>query len=138
MYCVFFGHRNTPESIRPVLKETLINLIKSGITFFYVGHQGNFDKMVREELQCLKTCYPKIEYYIVLAYPEHDFDTESTIYPEGLESVPRRFAVDKRNRWMVSKADTAVVYIIRPGGANKYTEMLLKQKKKIINLATKL
>lgn len=44
--CSFFGHRDSPESLYPVLKETVREIIRSGLApVFYVGTQGNFDAM---------------------------------------------------------------------------------------------
>ncbi len=60
---------------------------------------------------------------------------EDSIYPEGLEMVPKRFCIDKRNRWMLNRADYVVTYISRSvGGAAKYSEIALKSGKNIINL----
>ena len=46
--CTFFGHRDCPETIKPKIRTAVINLIENhGVTMFYVGNQGNFDRMVR-------------------------------------------------------------------------------------------
>ena len=46
--CTFFGHRDTPKKIEPILKSTLIDLIENKkVDLFYIGNQGNFDYMVR-------------------------------------------------------------------------------------------
>lgn len=51
MICTFFGHRDTPESIKPLLREVLLDLIENQeVKQFYVGNQGNFDAMVRSLL----------------------------------------------------------------------------------------
>ncbi len=101
----FFGHRDTSEDIRPLLHDILTDLIeKHGADTFYLGNQGGFDNMVREELQKLSEKYPHIRYTIVLAYiPEKRdasdrIDYTYSVYPDGLESVPRRFAIDRCNR----------------------------------------
>ena len=54
MTCTFFGHRDTPTTIEPLLKETLTDLIKNkGVDLFYVGNQGKFDAMARKVLSKL-------------------------------------------------------------------------------------
>ena len=139
----FFGHRNTPESIRQKLHETLTNLIeKQDADTFYVGNQGRFDSMVLSELKKLKEAYPHIDYSMVLAYmpgkkQDNEFvDYEHTIYPDGLETVPPRFAIDKRNRIMVEWADIVVTYVIGSGGgAAKFKELAEKKKKTVFNIA---
>ena len=53
MICTFFGHRDAPESIKPLLRKVLLNLIENqGITQFYAGNQGNFDA-IRERIPIL-------------------------------------------------------------------------------------
>ena len=45
--CTFFGHRDCPETIKPKIREAVIDLIENhGVTMFYVGNQGNFDRLV--------------------------------------------------------------------------------------------
>ena len=69
MTVTFFGHRNTPDSIQPALKKTLIQLIeKEGADTFYVGNEGNFDCMVYKTLKELKAIYPFIQFKVMLAY----------------------------------------------------------------------
>ena len=53
--CTFFGHRDCPETIKPKLREVLVDLITNhGVDMFYVGHQGQFDAYVHSELKRLK------------------------------------------------------------------------------------
>lgn len=66
MICSFFGHRDTPEYIYPVLYKTILNLICNyNITTYYVGNHGNFDNMVIKALTDLKQLHP-IQYSVVL------------------------------------------------------------------------
>ena len=68
MVCTFFGHKDTPKEIEPTLRSTLIELIENkNVTVFYVGNNGNFDTMVRRQLEDLSQTYP-ITYSVVLAY----------------------------------------------------------------------
>ena len=133
----FFGHRDTPKEIEPALRLTLIDLIENkNATLFYVGNHGNFDAMVRRQLEDLSRTYP-IKYYVVLAYMPSKNDTpdEHSILPEGIESVPRRFAINYRNKWMLNKSDIVVTYVTRPiGGAWEFKRMAEKQGKVNINL----
>ena len=90
--CTFFGHRDCPETIRAKLQEVLVDLItRHGVDLFYVGHQGQFDVLVRSTLRELKKEYPQINYAVVLAYvpgkkTEYD-DYSDTMLPEDIESV---------------------------------------------------
>ena len=68
MICTFFGHKDTPKEIEPTLRSTLIDLIANkNVNVFYVGNNGNFDTMVRRQLEELSQTYP-ISYSVVLAY----------------------------------------------------------------------
>lgn len=138
MKCAFFGHRDAPSEIRDRIKETVIDLIEErGVTEFYVGNNGNFDRMALSVLKELSGMYPQIAYYVVYAYlPEKgEEDFEHTIYPEGIETVPKRFAIDYRNRWIVGQADIVVAYVRRSfGGAVKFVDMAERRGKDIIDL----
>ena len=99
MTCIFFGHRYVQKEIEPMLRSTLIDLIENhDCRLFYVGNQGGFDSMVTRVLEELIALYP-IKVFVVLAYLPQDGTLASsrssieTIFPEGLESMPRRFAI---------------------------------------------
>lgn len=139
MVCTFFGHKNTPKEIEPTLRSTLIDLIKNkNVNVFYVGNNGNFDTMVRRQLEELSQIY-HITYSVVLAYLPTEknkyANLTNTIYPEGLETAPKRFAISWRNKWMIQQADVVVTYVTRNfGGAAQFKTSAEKQAKKIINL----
>ncbi len=138
--CCFFGHRDTPSSIENKLKQTIIDLIENkSANTFYVGNQGGFDFMVRRTLKELKEKYPHINYSVVLAYmpgkKDECEDYSDTIYPDGLENVPRKFAIDRRNKWLVDNSDYVIAYISRSlGGAAKFYDLAVKHKREVINL----
>lgn len=144
--CTFFGHRQCPIAIRPALKCCLEDLIiHHDVTVFYVGNQGAFDSIVRSALRELAEQYTNITYAVVLAYlpleQKDDLaqyqDYTDTMYPEGIETVLRRFAIDWRNRWMLKQADYVVTYITHSwGGAAKFAEKAVKSGKRVINLGT--
>lgn len=139
--CTFFGHREIPNKIEPALSSALIDLIENkNVNKFFVGNQGQCDSMVKNCLQKLKQVYP-IEYEVVLAYipkrrDEYSNNCQSdTMIPEGIEKVPRKFAIDYRNRWMVGQSDYVIAYVrYHTGGAAKYMEYAIKKKKVVINL----
>lgn len=139
MICTFFGHREVPESVKDLLRETIIDLIENkNAKMFYVGHQGKFDRMAAKILHELKEVYPQIDYRIVLAYlPKSDENYYGqTEFPDGIENTPPKFAIDFRNKWMLNKADTVIVYITHGwGGAAKFAGQAKRKKKQIINLS---
>ena len=140
MTVTFFGHKDTPKEIEPTLRTTLVDLIENhDATEFYVGNNGNFDTMVRRQLENLSQTYP-ITYNIVLAYiptkkSEYD-DYTNTILPEGIETAPKRFAISYRNKWMIQQSDVVVTYVTHSfGGAAKFKEMAERQRKTVIELS---
>ena len=85
--------------------------------------------------------YPFIKYYVVLAYfpsfgqKDLILDDDITIYPEGLEQVPLKFAINRRNEWMIKNLDFVIVYVNRGyGGAAKFKEKAEKQGKVVVNI----
>ena len=140
MTATFFGHKDTPKEIEPTLRSTLIDLIENkNVTVFYVGNNGNFDTMVRRQLEELFQTYP-ISYSVVLAYlptEKNKYDNlTNTIYPEGLEAIPKRFAISWRNKWMIQQSDIVVTYVTHNfGGAAQFKEMAEQQNKTTINLS---
>lgn len=137
MVCTFFGHRDASDSLAEELRKTLIELLETGnVDVFYIGNSGNFDRLVSSVLCELSSEY-SFTCQIVLSYlpeqeREYNFDT---ILPEGIEDVPRRFAISYRNQWMIEHSDMVVAYVKRNyGGAYKYKELAKKKGKKLIEV----
>ena len=139
MICTFFGHRDTPTEIKAHLWEILLDLIAhQGVQQFYVGNHGNFDAMARSLLAELEQSHG-IRYEIVLAYLPREkaplYDSDHTLLPEGIETVPRRFAIEYRNKWMIDHSDIVVTYVTRNfGGAAKFRDIAKKKRKTVIDL----
>ena len=140
--CGFCGHSDTPQSIRNELKSKIETLIREKhVRVFYVGNHGSFDRMVLSVLQELHISFPDIQYYVVLAYIPHakvsDLNNPPTIFPEGLETVPRRAAIPRRNKWLVEQSDYMIAYVTRSfGGAAQTLAYAYQRKLEIVNLAT--
>ena len=140
--CTFFGHREFAGDIKEMLTTTLSDLIiLSGVDNFFVGNNGKFDRVVTETLRGLKKNYPHIRISTVSAYmpagnsAEIFEDNVELIYPEGLELVPKRLAIVKRNEWMIEHSDVVVTYVTYVGGASKFEALAKKRKKKVLNIA---
>ncbi len=138
--CCFFGHREVTHNIRDKLTELIEKLItEDGIIDFYVGNQGQFDWMVYSILKEMKEKYPQIRYTVVLAYmpDEHTKEVygEDTLFPDGMEKVPKKFAISKRNDWMIQQSEIAVCYVHKiTGGAAKFREKAEKKVLKVIDV----
>lgn len=140
--CTFFGHRDTPRKIEPILKSTLIDLIENKkVDLFYIGNQGNFDYMVRKKLKELKHIYKNISYIIVLAYMPtennkiNNEDNYETLFPFEIENTPPKFAISNRNKWMINQSDYVVTYVkYSVGGAAHFKSIAEKKGKTVINI----
>ena len=140
MIVTFAGHHDTPPHIYSLLYKTLQHLIEGeGAKSFYVGDRGDFDKMAIYALKELKKIYPSIEYRVILAYMPRekgdDREAENTLLPAEVAVAPARYAIDRRNRWMIANSDTVIVYVKRSyGGAAAFRKRALSKGKRIIDL----
>ena len=141
MVCTFFGHADAKEEIIPALRKEIINLIENkNVDTFYVGNHGHFDFYAETVLKELSEIYPHIKYSVVLAYLPRGsegeyYDFSNTIYPEGIEKAPLKYAIIKRNKWMIDNSDFVITYVKRVvGGAAQFKELAQKKKKIIIEI----
>ena len=138
--CCFFGHRDAMDSIRSKLKEEIIRLIEEhGVNDYYVGNQGGFDSLVLSVMKELTVSYPQIRYSVVLAYLPDEKRTipeTNTIYPEGLERVPKRFCIARRNDWLIEHSRYVICYVAHiTGGAAQFMKKAQRKKRTVINIA---
>ena len=129
--CTFFGHRDCPSSIKEKLHEEIERLISHHrVNTFYVGTQGNFDRMAYAALVDLRKQYQHMKIYRVLAYMPKMSDIaqdrsvlDDTILPEGIEKVHPRYAIVHRNNWMIDHSDYVIAYVTHTfGGAYQSVE----------------
>ncbi len=112
--CTFIGHSSCDIEIRNILFETIEKLIINKKVFtFYVGTHGKFDRYVYDVLCELRKFY-KIEIYIVLSHinsiPDYCKNAK-TIFPEVLEKTPFRYAITKRNLYMIENSQYMICYL---------------------------
>lgn len=140
--CFFTGHREADERLFPIMVNTIERLVVSeGVTCFYVGGYGGFDRIAASAVKRAKQRHPEVLLMLVLPYHpaerpvEIPYGFDGTYYPEGMESVPRRFAIVQANRRMVDGADWLIAYV-RHGASNsrKILEYAQKQGVSCINL----
>ena len=147
MIITFCGHSNClfNNDVKEQLKNILQNeIIKNPTCKFYLGGYGDFDGFCLRTLKALKTNFPKIELIFITPYLDKNYSKlefakyhyDDVIFPP-LESVPRKFAILKRNEWMVNEADLVIAYVMYSwGGAAKTLEYAKRKKKTIINLTS--
>ena len=119
--CFFIGHREANDAILPYIKKAAGELVRQeAVRDFYVGGYGGFDRIVGEAISQLKNEFPFIRLYRVLPYhpaerpialPDH---FTGAYYPDGLEYVPRRYAIPRANRAMIDQVDFLIAYVWHP------------------------
>ena len=146
MIITFCGHSNClfSDEEKEKLKQLLIKEIRKNPTYkFYLGGYGDFDSLCLRTLRELKTDFRKIELLFITPYLDKNYSKlefaksyyDDVIFPP-IESIPRKFAILKRNEWMVDSADLVIAYVKYSwGGAAKTLEYAKRIKKQIINLA---
>lgn len=141
MRCVFIGHHDSPDYLKPLLRERIINLVLyKRVSEFYVGNNGYFDFMVQTVMHELKQDGFSVPYKIVLSRIDEiaiGGQQEATFFPEELAVALPRFAICKRNEWLLARADIAIVYVKYSfSNAGKWLLKAQKREIKIVNLAS--
>ncbi len=142
MIISFAGHSKMPtdKKIKSILKKQLENNIQSDKpTICYLGGYGDFDNLCALLCKELKETYNNIEIvyvspYITSKQLQNPNWFDYSIYPP-IENTPLKFAISKRNEWMINKSDLVIVYVDHNfGGAYKSLQTAKRKKKKIINI----
>lgn len=116
--CFLIGHRQTEEGLyRPLYTAIERHIVEKGVTEFWVGHHGGFDRLAARVLRDVKQRYPSIRLFLLLAYHPAvqavalpaGFD--GLFYPPGLETVPKRFAIVRANRYAVQHCRYLIAYV---------------------------
>lgn len=141
MIVTFCGHRDVydRESVYQKLTAVLRDLIEEGANSFLLGGYGNFDSIAASVVRDLKKEFPGIRSTLVIPYMDRKVDKnlyDDSVYPP-LEHVPRRFAISRRNEWMVNQADVVVSYVRHGwGGAATTLRYAERKKKRIISIVS--
>lgn len=114
--CAFFGHRDyNYKGYRDKLEDAIKYLIDIGVTEFYSGNRGAFDRFCAHTVWNLKDEYPEIKNILVLSYlPDEKFKLPRW-YDEAVylldKKVPPRFAISHTNRKLVQTVNYIIVGI---------------------------
>ena len=116
--CFFIGHREADERLLTRLELTIERLIiEENVRYFYVGGYGGFDRIAASAVKKAKQKYPDITLMLVLPYHpgERPIDTpngfDGTYYPDGMENVPKPYAIVRANKLMVDSVDWLLCYV---------------------------
>ena len=149
MRVTFFGHSfltKHKDIFDSVLETLLKNIPENEHVVFYCGGYGDFDDICLKACQEVRKMRGNCEIIFVTPYITEKYQEKMNGYIEGriydsiiyppLENLPLRFAIVKRNEWMINESDLIITYINRSyGGASKAARYAKRRKKRSINLA---
>lgn len=146
MIITFCGHGDFIKTEK--IENTLIELLK----FFakgretidcYCGGYGRFDGFAAECVRKAKKDFENIRNCLIIPYIPLSFQEkikylndyyDEIIYPP-LKNIPAKYAIIKRNEWMVDKADLLIAYVKHSwGGAAKTLEYAKRKNTTIFQL----
>lgn len=144
MIVTFCGHRDFVETAEAENQLTMFleKYARENVRLVcYNGGYGNFDYFAAKCVQRMQEQYSNIRNCLVLPYIDQPFldriavftnRFDETIYPP-LENVPRRYAIIRRNEWMVDSADVVIACVKYSwGGAARTLEYAKRKNKNII------
>ena len=114
--CFFIGHRDAPESIYERLLSVVERHISEyGVTDFVVGRYGNFDRLAARAVMEAKRHHADVTLTLLMPYYRADADPlpdgfDGTLFPDGLETVPKRAAILRANQYMIHHCDYLIAY----------------------------
>ena len=116
--CFSISHSTAGEDLIPRLEEEIEKHITTfGVTHFFVGYHGSFDRMAQRALVKAKKAHPQVFAQVVLPYhpephKEYALDgLDGTCYPDGQEKAPYRLAIPVLNREMIRQADYLIAFV---------------------------
>ena len=143
---VFFGHRNfndhrtVDEKFLPLLKRLFL---EKPYVELYIGRNGEFDIYAAMLVKHAQNAMGKANNELIAVFPytqkhmeyfQNYYDT--IIIPECSQMSHPKYAITKRNKWMVEQADLFVCYVkYKKGGAYTALKYAKKLNKEIVNLA---
>ena len=103
-------------------------------------HELDVSSLTEEEANKLNLMYEEqisnLDSQIEDVNEQIETNKTDTVFPEGIESVPKRFAIVWRNQWMIDRSDFVITFVQRDfGGAATFQKKAEKKGKRIINLA---
>ncbi len=123
------------KEINNWLEKTIEQSILCGGALFYHGGFGKFNYSVRTIVWQLKSKYSNIESIVVLPFNDREMiydNVDKIIYPLS-KNIPKFYAIQKRNEWIISKSDVIIL-----GTSNIFGEVqnalnfALETRKKVI------
>ena len=142
--CCGFGHRDVCKNIENEVYEAVLSAIAQGCTEFLTGDMGSFDNIFASAVRKAKADNPSIRLICVKPYVTKEMKCEKELYserfdeiviPEVCRETHPKWAITRRNRWMVDNSDFVLTYVITGyGGAYAAKEYAARRGKTIIEV----
>ena len=136
--CFFIGHRDAKDDLLPELTaEVERHITDYGVTEFVVGRYGRFDGLAAQAVKQIKEQHPNI--HLTYLRPYHPADRpedtprgfDGSFYPPGMESVPRKLAIVRANRYIVEHSDFLIAYTWHPASnSREVVEYAMKRERR--------
>ena len=140
MVITFVGHRDFRKSERT--ERDLLNILnhfalRCEQLCCYCGGYGNFDNFAAACVKLLQSRYPNVRNCLILPYKTLEFEKnfrflqdyyDEIIFPP-LGNTPPKFAIVKRNQWMIDNSDIVISCVHRTQGGAARTLAYAKQKR---------
>ena len=143
MKITFCGHSDfaQTDSMEDKMLSILQNQVGDAPAELLLGGYGAFDRFAYHCAKKYKEGHPNVRLIFVTPYIDmvkrecEEYD--EIVYPP-IESVPYKFAIIKRNEWMIDQAETVIAYVNRGyGGAARSVKYARRKYKRIVNIADK-
>lgn len=143
----FCGHHDEwgIDELRGKILVEIENFAKDDTVEFWLGGYGAFDSFALRCCKEYKASHPTAILLFVTPYLDPDYLKRRDVSLDGYddivtppnENTPPRYAILKRNEYMVDRSDLLIAYVNYGwGGAAKTLEYAIKRHKKYINLGT--
>lgn len=141
-FCRHSSYEPKPNDEERILK--IFNDISNGKQLsFYLGGYGKFDAFAKKCAKKYQNNHPTSKVIFITPYLDNwlnqrkdylENEYDEIIYPD-IENIPPKFAILKRNEWMVKQADYVICYVkTHSGGAYRTLLFAHKHNKPYTNL----
>lgn len=111
---------SSPKKYLVLYADVEQHILKYGVTEFIVSHYGGFERPVASAVKEAMRYHPGVRPILLLPHhllerliqPPDGFD--GTFHTPGMESVPRKVAIIRANRYVVDYADYLIAYAWHP------------------------
>ena len=146
----FCGHstiydKGVKEALYKAISDVLLPLSSIDKVTFFCGGYGAFDDLCSVVIDEIRSrgVAPKIEKVFVTPYISESYKDhidlmrsryDDVVFPP-IESVPLKYAISRRNEWMIDQADVVISYVSHSfGGAATTLRYAYRKNKNIIRL----